>query len=69
MAVECGRILGGGSEPAGWPRTGCTHPVRGTSGLHRAWCWVTPSRGDPQDSATESRPPMARAPARGTGSG
>ena len=34
-------------------------PVRGTSGLHRARCWVTPSRGDPQDSATESRPPMA----------
>ena len=37
---------------------------RGTSGLHRAWCWVTPSRGDPQDSATESRPPMARPPGR-----
>ena len=38
---------------------GCEAPVRGTSGLHRARCWVTPSRGDPQDSATESRPPMA----------
>ena len=33
--------------------------IRGTSGLHRARCWVTPSRGDSQDSATENRPPMA----------
>ena len=45
------------------PRAGLrAAPVRGTSGLHRARCWVTPSRGDPQDSATESRPPMARTP-------
>ena len=36
-----------------------TRSVRGTSGLHRAGCWVTPSRGDPQESATENRPPMA----------
>ena len=44
--------------------------VRGTSGLHRARCWVTPSRGDPQDSATESRPPMATGPRIGrTGKG
>ena len=28
--------------------------ARGTSGLHRARCWVTPSRGDPQESATEN---------------
>jgi S-(hydroxymethyl)mycothiol dehydrogenase len=34
-------------------------PARGTSGLRRARCWVTPSRGDPQESATENRPPMA----------
>ena len=34
-------------------------PCRGRSGLHRAGCWLTASRGDPQDSATESRPPMA----------
>ena len=33
-------------------------PGRGTSGLRRAGCWVTPSRGDSQDSATEKRPPM-----------
>src|SRR6476659_4070910 len=30
---------------------------RGKSGLHRAWWWVTPTRGDPRDSATENRPP------------
>ena len=41
------------------PLVGFGDAFRGTSGLHRAWCWVTPSRGDPQDSATESRPPMA----------
>ena len=34
-------------------------PGRGRSGLHRAGCWLTASRGDPQDSATENRPPMA----------
>ena len=44
------------SRPGGRVRA---RPVRGTSGLHRAKCWVTPSRGDPQDSATENRPPMA----------
>ena len=32
---------------------------RGKSGLHRARWWVTPTRGDPRDSATESRPPRA----------
>ena len=34
---------------------------RGTSGLRRAGRWVTPTRGNPRDSATESRPPRARA--------
>ncbi len=29
----------------------------GKSGLPRAGCWVTPSLGDEQESATESRPP------------
>jgi hypothetical protein len=49
-----------GGESAGRPRAGrFGAPVRGTSGLHRARCWVTPSRGDPQESATENRPPMA----------
>jgi hypothetical protein len=58
--------MGGGGEPAGRPRAGHLErggPVRGTSGLRRAGCWVTPSRGDPQESATESRPPMAGEPA------
>lgn len=31
----------------------------GKSGLHRAGCWVTPSLGDEQESATESKPPSA----------
>ncbi len=47
----------GGRVPA--PSRERRRPVRGTSGLHRARCWVTPSRGDPQESATENRPPMA----------
>ena len=34
-------------------RRGC----RGTSGLHRAGRWVTPTRSNPRESATESRPP------------
>ena len=32
---------------------------RGRSGLRRAGCWLTASRGDPQESATENKPPMA----------
>src|SRR5450830_843513 len=36
---------------------------RGTSGLHRAGRWVTPTRGDPRDSATENRPPSDSGPA------
>src|SRR5690606_27421707 len=35
---------------------------RGKSGLHRARCQVTPGRREPTESATESRPPMARSP-------
>ena len=34
--------------------------ARGKSELHRAGCWLTASRGDSQDSATESRPPIVR---------
>src|SRR4029077_12134877 len=38
---------------------------RGKSGLRRAGCWLTASRGDSKDSATENRPPgVARRPAR-----
>lgn len=33
----------------------------GKSALHRAGCWVTPSGGDPRESATETRPPAADA--------
>src|SRR5262249_45723925 len=54
------RDNGDGGEPAGRPRAGrFGAPVRGTSGLRRTRCWVTPSRGGPQESATENRPPMA----------
>ena len=44
-------------ESAGRPRSRSRD--RGKSGLHRAGCWPTASRGDPQDSATESKPPPA----------
>ena len=63
------RALGGSLEPqTGRPdgrvirlRSRC----RGTSGLHRAGRWVTPTRSNPRESATESRPP--RASGRGKG--
>ena len=50
-------------ELAGWSRPGATRvvefaPCRGRSGLRRAGCWLTASRGDPQESATENKPPM-----------
>src|SRR5262245_13225287 len=55
----------------GWPgdRVGAsleTHR-RGRSGLHRARWWVTPTRGDPRDSATENRPPLLPPGSRGKG--
>ena len=42
---------------AGWAAAVPVRRDRGKSGLHRARCWPTASRGDPQDSATENRPP------------
>jgi hypothetical protein len=33
---------------------GEVNSVGGKSGLHRAGRWVTPSRGDPKESATEN---------------
>jgi len=38
------------------------HSRRGTSGLRRARWWVTPTRGDPRESATENRPPRPLGP-------
>ena len=38
-------------------RSGDRCASRGKSGLHRAGWWVTPTRGDPRESATENRPP------------
>ena len=46
------------SRPDG--RVGTFGSRRGKSGLHRARWWVTPTRGDPRDSATERRPPPIR---------
>src|SRR3984885_15008094 len=53
-----------GGRGTGRPAGSC----RGRSGLHRAGCWLTASRGDPQDSATERKPPRAGLRAR-TGKG
>ena len=39
------------------PRRTPSGTRRGKSGLLRARWWVTPTRGDPRDSATENRPP------------
>ena len=62
------RDNGRDGESAGWSRRGRFPALRrGRSGLHRAGCWLTASRGDPQESATENRPPMASGP--GTGKG
>src|SRR5690348_11415766 len=44
------RRLERASRPDGRGRPGA---ARGKSGLHRAGRWVTPSRGDPKESATE----------------
>ncbi len=52
-------------EPAGRSRRVPSGARRGTSGLHRAGWWVTPTRGDPRDSATENRPPAASAAGKG----
>src|SRR6185369_6714516 len=38
-------------------RVGILGFSRGTSGLHRAGWWLTATRGDPRDSATEDKPP------------
>src|SRR5204862_471403 len=47
------------SEPPG--RTPApSNSAGGKSGLHRAGCWLTASRGDSRDSATENKPPAAR---------
>ena len=48
---DCERV---GETVASLPRE-----CRGTSGLHRAGRWATPTRSNPRDSATENRPPVA----------
>ena len=50
------------SRPGGRGTGRSAGPCRGRSGLRRAGCWLTASRGDPQDSATERKPPMAGPP-------
>ena len=56
------------SRPGGRSTDRSAGPCRGRSGLRRAGCWLTASRGDPQESATERKPPMAGLRAR-TGKG
>ena len=46
---------GGGRKVAGGQRS----PAGGKSGLHRTGRSITPTRGDPRESATEMTPPMA----------
>ncbi len=41
----------------GWPGDRVEETPRGRSGLRRARWWVTPTRGNPRESATENRPP------------
>ena len=60
-----GTMVHTADEPAGRPRGGPSDPRRGTSGLHRAGWWLTATRGDPRDSATENRPPGTSAPGKG----
>ena len=48
-----------------WPRQSLPAQAGGgKSGLHRAGCQVTPGGREPTTSATESKPPMARAQVR-----
>ena len=44
-------------EPDRWSRRWPSGGRRGKSGLRRAGCWLTASRGDSKESATENRPP------------
>src|SRR4029453_16833932 len=55
---RAGRILRNGTGRSG-DRVVRDSGRRGKSGLHRAAWWVTPTRGNPRDSATENRPPAA----------
>jgi len=49
-------------ESVGRSRRAPSGARRGTSGLHRARWWLTATRGDPRDSATENRPPSVLGP-------
>ena len=67
-ATRGGTLVVTVSRPGGRGTGRTAGPCRGRSGLRRAGCWLTASRGDPQDSATERKPPMAGLQAR-TGKG
>ncbi len=58
LSCWCGRA----GRATAW--TGAT-ASRGRSGLRRAGWWVTPTRGNPRDSATENRPPLTFSQAQG----
>ena len=53
IVLRSSLTAGGGCAAAGTIRAG------GKSGLHRAGWWVTPTGGDPRESATENRPPTS----------
>ena len=60
-----GNMVDTADEPGGRPRGVPLGASRGTSGLHRARWWLTATRGDPRDSATENRPPGTSVPGKG----
>ncbi len=60
-----GTMVDTADEPGGRPRGVPQGAPRGTSGLHRAGWWLTATRGDPRDSATESKPPGTQVPGKG----
>ena len=56
VALRAPRNVGSSSsERVRWSLA--AQAARGKSGLHRAGCWLTASRGDPKESATENKPP------------
>ena len=52
-------------ELVGWVAAGPKGFRRGKSGLQRAGCWLTASRGDSKESATENKPPSVSAGGKG----
>ena len=60
-----GRLIRFSLESDRWSRRAPSGGRRGKSGLRRAGCWLTASRGDSKDSATENRPPAPQGAGKG----